>query len=198
MLFAYNAPKITSIFYSNGPTTGGTMVTLFGEQFGLEDNILASRIGPSSTNTTQWNSDSIISVLIAPGVGRIKTFLLSIIKIEIEYNNLVPEEPAFVFDKPSIDNLNVTVNGPVGGGMRLTLQGANFGTSPIGWDFDGCMRYRNPDDPDVTQCLAGDALFFGPGWTRNLIVEWISDTQVTGRSSVGVGSGLDMTLNVSK
>ncbi len=208
VLFAYNAPKITSIFYSNGPTTGGTMITLFGEQFGLEDNILASRIGPSSTNTTEWNSDSIISVLIAPGVGRIETFLLSIIKIEIEYNNLIAEEPAFVFDKPSIANLNITVNGPVAGGsrltlqvtrrhvttcngrvevltgrndMRLTLQGANFGTSPIGWDFDGCMRYRNPDDPDVTQCVPGDSLFFGPGWTRGLVVEWVSDTQVTRR-----------------
>jgi len=48
VFFAYNAPKITSVYYSNGPTTGGTLVTLFGEQFGLEDNALASRLGTSS------------------------------------------------------------------------------------------------------------------------------------------------------
>ena len=48
VFFAYNAPKITSVYYSNGPTTGGTLVTLFGEQFGLEDNALASRLGTFS------------------------------------------------------------------------------------------------------------------------------------------------------
>jgi hypothetical protein len=31
-VFAYNAPKITSVFYSNGPTSGGSLITLFGEQ----------------------------------------------------------------------------------------------------------------------------------------------------------------------
>ena len=83
VLFAYNAPKITSMYFSNGPATGFTTITLFGEQFGLEDNIVASRIGPTSTNSTNWQSDSIISVITAAGVGRVKTFLLSIIKIEV-------------------------------------------------------------------------------------------------------------------
>jgi nuclear pore complex protein Nup62 len=99
-LFAYNAPKITSIYYSNGPTTGGTIITLFGEQFGLENNIVASRIGPSSTNSTDWQSDSVITVLTAAGLGRVQTFLLSIIKIQIEYMNPDAEEPVFLFDKP--------------------------------------------------------------------------------------------------
>ena len=45
-------------------------VTLFGEQFGLEDNILASRIGPTSCNSTVWQSDSIVSVTTAAGEGQ--------------------------------------------------------------------------------------------------------------------------------
>ena len=46
-LVFHNAQKITSFYFSNGPTTDDTLVTLFGEQFGLEDNALASRLGTS-------------------------------------------------------------------------------------------------------------------------------------------------------
>jgi len=41
----------------------------------------------------------------------------------------------------------------------VTLQGSNFGVSAIGRDIDGCMRYRNPEAMDITQCLAGTLSF---------------------------------------
>ena len=129
-LFAYNAPRITSLFYSNGPTTGGTIITLFGEQFGLEEDALSSRLGPTTTNTTQWVADSIISVTTAEGVGVVDSFALDIIGIEIEFVNPSGDatDPAFAHNAPAVSY--VTHNGPVGGGTRMSIQGANFGTAP--------------------------------------------------------------------
>ena len=80
-----------------------------------------------------------------------------------------------------VSNMSVTLNGAGAGGTRLTLQGANFGTSAIGWHMDGCIRYRDPEAKDVTQCLAGESIFFGAGFTNGLVAEWTSDTQITGR-----------------
>ena len=42
--------------------------------------------GPTSTNSTQWQWDSLITVRIAQGLGLVQTFLLSIIKIKIDYS----------------------------------------------------------------------------------------------------------------
>ena len=91
-------------------------------------------------------------------MGRVKTFLLSIIKIEVDYVTEKLGEPSFVFDGPSISY--ITANGPLGGGVVLTIQGNNFGTSPIGFDLKDCIRYRNPDIPDLTQCMPGDSGLF--------------------------------------
>jgi len=53
--------------------------------------------GPTSTNSTQWQSDSLITVRIAQGVGLVQTFLLSIIKIEIDYLNTDPSQGQILF-----------------------------------------------------------------------------------------------------
>jgi hypothetical protein len=75
--------------------------------------------------------------------------------------------------------LSVTTNCPAAGGGVLTILGENFGTTSVGWDGAGCMRYRDSDNPDPSQCLPGDSHFFGAGWTQGLTAEWTSDTQVT-------------------
>ena len=197
-LFAYNAPRITSLFYSNGPTTGGTIITLFGEQFGLEEDALSSRLGPTTTNTTQWVADSIISVTTAEGVGVVDSFALDIIGIEIEFVNPSGDatDPAFAHNAPAVSY--VTHNGPVGGGTRMSIQGANFGTAPVGWHMDGCLRYRNPDQPDPSQCVPGDSIYFGAGRTQGLAAEWTSDTSVLATLPRGVSAAQDLTVNVSK
>ena len=197
-LFAYNAPRITSLFYSNGPTTGGTIITLFGEQFGLEEDELSSRLGPTTTNTTQWVADSIISVTTAEGVGVVDAFALDIIGIEIEFVNPSGDatDPAFAHNAPAVSY--VTHNGPVGGGTRMSIQGANFGTAPVGWHMDGCLRYRNPDQPDPSQCVPGDSIYFGAGRTQGLAAEWTSDTSVLATLPRGVSAAQDLTVNVSK
>ena len=95
-----------------------------------------------------WSSDSHIAVVIAPGVGFVSHFLLSIINIEIDFKNAADAgRPSFVYNRPSL--LSVTTNCPAAGGGVLTIIGENFGTTPIGWDgagWGGCAISLVPSD----------------------------------------------------
>ena len=55
----------------------------------------------------------------------------------------------------------------MGGDTGFTIKGANFGVSAIGWHMDGCMRYRDPENPDATACLPG---VWG-GWDEGGLME---------------------------
>jgi len=92
----------------------------------------------------------------------------------------------------------VTMNGPLGGGAVLTIQGKHFGVSSIGWDFAYCMRYRDPENPDISQCISGESVFVGIGRTKHLEAVWTSDTQILGKLPGGARSGHDLTVNISK
>ena len=134
--FEYIAPKITAVVYSNGPDTGNSRVTLWGSVFGSYARPVSLNIGPTSCNRTIWNSDSSMFVITAAGTGAVQSLLLSMSQIEIETLH-ADLSPMFQFDAPSIRSL--TSNGPPydpDGKAVITLTGADFGTSDVGWSYN--------------------------------------------------------------
>ena len=57
--FSYKAPSITAVVPSNGPTTGGYAVTLFGSSFGL-----------SAVTTFVSSQTGAVSVCAPVGIGQ--------------------------------------------------------------------------------------------------------------------------------
>eukprot|EP00960_Hanusia_phi_P077219 768667-Hanusia_phi.AAC.1 len=197
--FIYNAPKVTGVLPKNSPTTGGVTVTFLGEQFGLVTTKLSARIGPTSANSSTWNSDSTVFMYSPPGVGTVKSVVLSIINIEVELSrDLVT---TFYFNKPTIEvSKNSSMNGPtrIQNVRQVNIIGSNFGTTNVGWYYDKCIRYRNPLDQSLlAECLSGDSTFFGIGDTNALISTWTSDTFIVGNLIPGHRSALEIQANIS-
>ena len=197
--FIYNAPKVTGVVPKNSPTAGGVAVTFLGEQFGLVTTKLSARIGPTTANASVWNSDSTVFMYSPPGVGTVKAVLLSIINIEVELSKDLVN--SFYFDKPAVKvSINSTMNGPprIQNVRQVNIIGSNFGTTNVGWNYDKCIRYRNPLDQSLlAECLSGDSTFFGIGATTALASTWTSDTILVGNLVPGHRSALEIQANIS-
>eukprot|EP00961_Rhodomonas_salina_P257636 3481485-Rhodomonas_salina.1 len=74
-----------------------------------------------------------------------------------------------MFNAPSLTALSVS-NGATVGSQQLAISGSNFGVSEVGWDYDTCLKERNVDVPDPTDCAAGDAHIVGVGPTSGIKV----------------------------
>ncbi len=115
--FSFGPPVIDSMDINHGPTEGGTLVTLTGQNFGL-----APAVTLGGTNCPlNGNSHTQISFYTPQGQG---TSLPVIVAAAGQTSNAVP----FSYDAPVINNIEPSI-GPTGGGTTVFLTGINFGAS---------------------------------------------------------------------
>lgn len=137
--FAYDGPKITLLSPPNGPTIGGTAVTIEGVNFGSKEagKDMSVRVGNVPCSSSAWESETSVSCIIPPGVGAAN-------EVQIVLNGLSTpgcpkiedgEEGAglcaslYRYDAPVIAAVQPN-HGPTTGGFEVSLPGDNYGTSP--------------------------------------------------------------------
>jgi len=121
-VFNYNPPTVEAIEPGHGAASGGTMVTVIGDNFGASNNNPSVTIGGRACQSVIWLSNTKIQC-VSPagiGIGDVRVFIL---------DESSPENfgTIFEFDAPVITKLEPD-HGPSTGGYTVTVQGTNFGT----------------------------------------------------------------------
>lgn len=117
--FDYDPPSITSVSPTTGSTSGGTVITLTGNNFGLAPLVTVN----SSAATLVSNSHSNIQFILPPGQGTNAT-------IAVQANDQSATNQSFSYAPPLLSNVTAASR-PTAGGVHLTLTGSNFGISPL-------------------------------------------------------------------
>ena len=115
--FTYAAPDLQNISPGSGPTMGGTVITLYGTNFGLTPRVA---IGGNPA-TIQTNTHGFIQCLLPPGQGLNQPVMVAV-------GGQTNTQNIFNYDPPLIFGRSAT-NGPTQGGTSLTLTGTNLGSS---------------------------------------------------------------------
>jgi len=191
--FSYDSPVITWALVFNGPTQGGALVTLLGQNFGTDDSRNPSVVsmqgycdaavgknacdsGWTNCTRTQFITATSIVCAVPPGVGR-ASMKVSTFGINFDGDSAfaAPQETIapgeFTYDGPVITYLS-PANGPVTAGAVLTIAGMNFG-SP--------KQYNSPPALTPSPCTTttGKACvfpFYLNGRWHNACTMW-GDTQ---------------------
>ena len=126
LAFSYLPPAISGVSPGTGPTQGGTTLTVTGSNFGLNPSVF---VGPSfapviSTSHTQ------LTCILPAGQGQN-------VQLVVFVGGQLSAAASFSYTAPAITSLS-PANGPVAGGTPITINGSNFGTSPV-VTFDGVV-----------------------------------------------------------
>lgn len=119
-IFTYiAAPTVTGISVSNGPTTGGTSVTVTGTNF-LSGSV--AKFGTSTATTTTTNSSTSITAVSPPGI----TGVCDITIVTSVGTSTVGGADQFTYQSiPTITGVT-PIAGPIAGGTTVTIAGTNF------------------------------------------------------------------------
>ena len=120
--FNYNPPSVQAIEPGHGAASGGTMVTIIGDNFGATNNNPSVTIGGRPCMSVVWLSNSKLKC-VSPagiGIGDVRVFIL---------DESSPENfgTIFEFDAPLVTGVDPD-HGPSTGGLTVTVLGTNFGT----------------------------------------------------------------------
>ncbi len=121
--FSYDAPYVNIVMPGNGPTTGGTQITVTGKNFGMAINHPNPEVTIGGKNCLQsiWEHDGKVKC-VAPsgiGIGNVVVYLQGQ-QSQSGYDTI------YEYDEPVVTG--VTPNhGPTGGGSKITVLGKNFG-----------------------------------------------------------------------
>ena len=63
------APTVASINPANGPTVGGTVVTITGTNFGTSDSVVSATIGGVSSPSCVWTTNSTMECEAPASIG---------------------------------------------------------------------------------------------------------------------------------
>jgi hypothetical protein len=125
-IFTFNAPTVTFAFRFNAATSGGTVVTLNGHNFGYADVSGTASVGSTVCKKTQWVSTTAITCQTGAGIGQ-KDVSILIDGIAGKWYTSNGVVAKFSFDSPIITQTSSVRNGPATGGATIVLYGTNFG-----------------------------------------------------------------------
>lgn len=115
--FSYSPPLLASVSPTSGPTTGGTLITLIGANFGLSGS---ATLGSSGLTPVSWSHTNIVATSpVGQGAGK---------TVQVVVGGQTSNTRTFDYLPPVITSFS-PANGPTAGGTVLTLNGTNFGTS---------------------------------------------------------------------
>lgn len=118
-LFSYDPPVLSSITPTSAPTSGNTVITLTGSNFGLNGSVA---VGTTSATVNSWTHTQITATL-PPGQG-------ASLPVVVTNGTRSSNSRSFSYNPPSLGTMSVS-SGPTAGGTVITLTGSNFGPSPI-------------------------------------------------------------------
>jgi len=120
----YAAPIISSVTPLNGPTTGQTVITIKGSNFGTGSIIkpVVSIGGRNCAFASNNVTDSTIYVLSPIGDGT-----QNIVKVQVGTQSTT-FTTFFKYNPPTITSIS-PLNGPTSGNTKLTIKGTNFGVN---------------------------------------------------------------------
>jgi len=132
--YDYDPPAITDIYAANAPTTGATLSSITGINFGPYESSLGGAMGGTAFTSVEWVSDFEVTCNVASGVGAdhdlhvvVATQIFTVIQ-------------GFWYDVPVVASLESVYGTPLTweepawggdylGGDTITITGAGFGTS---------------------------------------------------------------------
>eukprot|EP00940_MAST-03C_sp_MAST-3C-sp2_P000522 g522.t1 len=119
-LFTYDVLSVTSVSPPEGPTNGGTKLTLKGVGFGTKDHNPHIRIGTRPCLLSRWVSATEMWCVVPPGSGKD-------VKVNVQIKSGHTTGPAtFSYSLPIVERVQPSF-GPTVGGTRVTVFGKNFG-----------------------------------------------------------------------
>ena len=170
-VLSYNLPIVSSNKHGNQPSTGSTIVTVFGKNFGQSAFTLKQKYQYSTAETTDWESDTAITAMPGDGLAAsIRLILSAGIRVGTRTR-------AFTYNTPQIATLSGQANRAADyqTAISITFHGSNFGVFH-----------------QTTALRAGD--------TATEATIWTSDISVRGRIGTGVGAteGFTVTSAVAR
>lgn len=121
LLVDYDAPEILSITPASAGTSGSTLITINGKNFGLSGTVSIG--GQNAPVTSGGYSHNTITCTLPEGQG-------ANLPVVVTSAGRASNSAAFSYDPPAITGIS-PATGPTAGGTLITLTGSNFGTSPV-------------------------------------------------------------------
>jgi hypothetical protein len=119
--FSFDAPKVNQVLPPNAATTGGSYLTVFGQNFGVGGTSPAVAVGGTQCGSSIWQSDSsVLCVALNPGVGGAKAVSVAVDVLTGCGDGI------WSYDSPIIEGIEQG-NSATTGGQVLTVNGRNFG-----------------------------------------------------------------------
>jgi hypothetical protein len=122
LLYQYDPPRLSTITPPNGPTIGGTSVTIVGTGFGISTPSVA--IGGKPCSVTSTPSHTKVTCTSGSGEGKTNTVTMTV-------NGQAQAQAIplnFRYDPPTVSIVDPS-SAPTSGGAILTISGSNFGPS---------------------------------------------------------------------
>ncbi len=116
--FTYAAPAVSAVTPSTGPTTGGTLLTISGSNFGASGAAIS--VGGATCSLTQQTQTQLICAS-PPGAGATNAVLVTVDGQSSNTSN-------FAYAAPALSSLS-PAGGPTSGNVPLTINGSNFGAA---------------------------------------------------------------------
>jgi hypothetical protein len=76
-IYSFNIPKLSRVRRRNGPFSGALSATVYGSFFGTLDNSDATRFGSTSSEASDWRSDSSVQAIVSYGLQATIEFYLT-------------------------------------------------------------------------------------------------------------------------
>ena len=119
-LFSYDVPSVSSVSPRNGPTSGDTVVFIFGKELGTP---VTGRIGISQGGSAAFISVTSVRFRSPAGQG----ISLDIV-VTVGSNAEATLFNAFSYDSPTVQSIS-PCNAPTVGGVLVTISGISFGSN---------------------------------------------------------------------
>ena len=120
--FEYREILVDSIHPTVGKTEGGTIVSIYGKNFGRHDFHPEVSFGGVPCVVVQWESAELIKCATPPGFGTGHV-------LDLEIEGIAPITPPIYYDyaPPSVLGLS-EIFSPTIGNKTISVEGSNFGT----------------------------------------------------------------------
>eukprot|EP00960_Hanusia_phi_P058255 763832-Hanusia_phi.AAC.1 len=121
-LGSYDGPSASSLQLSNFPTSGEILTTISGINFATLGTTVSSGAGLTSSETTDWTSDTAIEVKPAKGIRNGRETVVSIVQSSSTITD------SLSYDVPTMERF-YPQNGPILGLQHVTIIGTGFGSA---------------------------------------------------------------------
>jgi hypothetical protein len=172
-VFSYGAPVVTLVASQNAATSGGTMITISGKNFGYRDVSATASIGTTRCKSTKWVSTTTLTCLASSGMGQ--DVLISL-NVDSQIGTKVEH---FSYDAPVVSHTQGVSNGPTRSGTDITILGYNFA------QFGDAQKAISENTLKVQ---------LGGAIQAKSTVKWTSPTSLIARTPDGSGEAVEIAV----